>query len=94
VVFLLEPAEVEMALTPHDGRCRVSLLLFTDHRRDVDGQTVFEFEGTPADVVLAFWRALRRLQASFSENEFEARGGAAFPGREVKVLTNLLEEHR
>jgi hypothetical protein len=94
VVFLLEPAEVEMVLAPHDGRCRVSLLAFRDRRWDLDGQAVLEFDVATVDVVLAFWRALRRLQTSFPENEFEARWGEPFPGGELHALTRLLHEHQ
>jgi hypothetical protein len=84
-VFLLEPAEVEMWLAPHAGRCRVSLVLFPGRRRDIDGRVVFEFEGATADVVLAFWRALRRLQTILPEHEFEKRWRAPFPRMKCRL---------
>jgi hypothetical protein len=94
VVFLLEPAEVELRFAPHDGRCRVSLKLFAGRRRDIDGRAVFEFDGATADIVLPFWRALRRLQTILPEDEFEKVWREPFPRHEMQVLTDLLDKHR
>lgn len=94
VVFLLEPAEVELSAMPlADGRCNLRLCRFTDSRRtSPDSDTVFELEGETAEIVLAFWRALRRLQTSLSESDFEKRWGERFPKLEMAALTGLLTE--
>jgi hypothetical protein len=92
VLFLLEPAECEMCLEPHDDRCQISVVMFADHRRNVDSEQVFEFEGMTADIVLPFWRALRRLETALSESEFAARWGESFPKDQMSILTDLLVE--
>ena len=94
VVFLLEPAELELTLTPlAGGTARVSLRLFKDRRRtSSDGDLVTEFVGERHEIVLAFWRALRRLQTGLSDSHFEERWRAPFPRLEMASLTECLSE--
>jgi hypothetical protein len=94
VVFLLEPAEVELRLTPlDDSRCSLRLCTFTDSRRtSPDGVPVFEMAGETTEIVLTLWRALRRLQTNLSESDFEERWKEPFPKFEMTALTELLTE--
>jgi len=93
VVFLLEPAELVLAMTPLDGRtARIGVRLFKDRSRTSDGDLVFEFVGERHEIVLAFWRALRRLQTDLSDSDFEERWRAPFPKLEMASLTECLNE--
>jgi hypothetical protein len=93
VAFLLEPRELELCLAPAgNGRCRLSLSSFADRRRSSGlGAVAFEFEGDAAEIVLPFWRALRRLQTTLTEAEFEARWRDPFPNPEMASLTELVK---
>jgi hypothetical protein len=94
VVFLLEPSEVELRLTPlDDGRCSLRLWTFADRRRtSPDDAPVFELAGETTEIVLTFWRALRRLQTSLSESDFEERWLTPYPKFEMTALTEHLTE--
>lgn len=92
VAFLLEPKELELSLASSpDGRCGLSLSAFADRRRTAGtGALVFRFEGDVAQIVLPFWRALRRLQTTLTESEFEERWRDRFPSFEMASLTELV----
>jgi hypothetical protein len=94
VVFLLEPKEVELLLTPlDDSQCSLRLCAFPDRSRtSPDGDPVFELAGETTEIVITLWRALRRLQTSLSESDFEERWGEPFPKLEMTALTALLTE--
>lgn len=91
VVFLLEPAELELHLVAIDkDTVRLSTTVFPDRHRVREGTVLLEHCTTARIVVLTFWRALRRLQASLPEDEFEHRFRQPFPALEMASLTNLL----
>ena len=77
VVFLLEPAEIEMGLAPHADRCRVSLVAFPGPRRDIDGRAVFEFEGATA--CLHSGVHFGGCRRSFRRTNSRSVGGSRFP---------------
>ena len=92
--FLEEPAEVDATVRPMpEGRCRVSFVRFPDHRRTLEpGEPLVEFDGTPKEVVLPFWRALRRLQAALPPEQFTARWREPFPESAMAALTALVSD--
>jgi hypothetical protein len=84
VVFLLEPAELELTLTPlDDAMTRLRLRMFESRLRTSDVDAVFEFQGEATEIALAFWRALRRLQTDLPEADFEKGWREPFPALEM-----------
>ncbi|MDJ0852073.1 MAG: hypothetical protein QNK04_27200 [Myxococcota bacterium] len=69
VRFLLEPIEWDLSFDLAAGgpdQLRVSLVEYRDHRRGSRASAATElasYEGPRSEVVLTFWRALRRLLA-------------------------------
>ena len=91
--FLEEPAEIDATFQPTmGGLCRVSLVSFPDRRRTETGELLLEFNGTTQEVVLRFWRALRRLQTALPREQFIARWREPFPESAMTSLTVLVSD--
>jgi len=92
VVFLLEPQELELSFKLQDSQgCTVTAVQFSTHRRDLKGDVLLEHSGRAQEVVLSFWRALRRLQTCLPEPEFATRWREPFPANEMAALTAAVE---
>lgn len=91
VVFLLEPDELELHLVAIDQDIvKLTMRVFPDRHRVREGTVLLEHCTTAPIVVLTFWRALRRLQTSLPEDEFEHRFCQPFPALEMASLTSLV----
>jgi hypothetical protein len=92
VALLLEPAELEIRIEPTStGESMLAIRLFEGRGRHAVVDSVFTYIGLTRDLVTRFWRALRRLQASLTAEEFAAAWHAPFPEREMAGLTKLVE---
>ena len=91
VVLLLEPDELELRFVSLDrDSVRLRMSVFPDRHRSREGTILLDHSTATRIVVLAFWRALRRLQTSLPEDEFERRFREPFPSLEMASLTNLV----
>ena len=93
VTFLLEPAELELGISLIDGGdARLTVDLYSDRRRYPGAQTsrVFEFSGPRSAIVLPFWRALHKLEASLSASDFERAWRKPFPQMAMASLTRII----
>ncbi len=92
VVLLLEPAEVELAFAPCEpDDTELTVSLFRDRRRGLDRPTPgLAHRGSTRDIVLAFWRALRRLETSLPAAAFARAWGSSFPALEMAALTRVV----
>jgi hypothetical protein len=91
VVFLLEPRELEFRFGLDNHRtCTLTAVLFSDTHRDRDGDVVFQHSAPSKDIVLSFWRALRRLETCLPAAEFAARWREPFPSAEMAALTSVV----
>jgi hypothetical protein len=93
VVLLHEPQELELSFRSQGSQnCIVSAVRFPDRRRDSErSEVVFAHSGTSQEVVLSFWRALRQLQTSLTEDDFTTSWGEPFPAPEMAALTAAVE---
>lgn len=91
VTFLLEPAELELSIVREGPTVSVlNLRMFRDRSRTLTPAPILEFHGATAEIVLAFWRALRRLQTCLSASQFHERFHEPFPELEMDSLTRLV----
>ncbi|AUX21225.1 uncharacterized protein SOCEGT47_017050 [Sorangium cellulosum] len=91
VTFLLEPAELELTIVPEGPTVSVlSLRMFRDRSRTLTPAPALEFHGAATAIVLAFWRALRRLQTCLPASQFSERYRQPFPELEMESLTRLV----
>ncbi|HTU60015.1 MAG TPA: hypothetical protein VMF89_16295 [Polyangiales bacterium] len=86
VVLLLEPDELVLAFRQSATDVEIETRLT---RR---GEQVFQHWGSGAKTVLAFWRALRRLQTGLSPERFRQEWGVGFPGEEMLALTEAVRQ--
>jgi hypothetical protein len=95
IVLYLEPAELELLISPESSDLwRLTASIFPDRRRSSPTSPTISAALPAATIVLAFWRALRRLQTSLSPEEFAARFREPFPSLEMASLTELLEARK
>lgn len=91
VTFLLEPAELELSIVREGPTGSVvHLRRFRDRSRTPTPAPILEFHGATTEIVLAFWRALRRLQTCLPASQFHERFHEPFPEREMDSLTWLV----
>jgi hypothetical protein len=95
VVLLLGAAELELTFSPiEEDFLELQLLCYADHLRPPterrEPRTEFHARASRSEIVLAFWRALRRLETSVSPEEWLARWREPFPAREMISLTGLV----
>lgn len=94
VVFLLEPAELELQVEPDAPDSAESWRLVArvspDYRRDRRPPPVLEYRASVRGIVLPFWRALRRLETSVPPEGFRERFRQPFPTLEMASLTQLI----
>ena len=70
----------------------VNAVRFPHHRRSLEnGEIVFTYLGPSREIVMIFWRALRRLQTGLPEQEFTKRWRAPFPTKDIDALTAAVE---
>jgi hypothetical protein len=96
-VLLLEPAEVELRLAPCPAEdIELTVSLFPDARRGVGRRptSALVHRGRTRDIVLAFWRALRRLETSLPEEAFAREWRTRFPALEMSALTRVVDAWR
>jgi hypothetical protein len=94
VTFLLEPAELELVISPAEvGTAHLAADLYSDHRRFPGARSsrLFEFRARPSVIALPFWRALRRLQTYAPMSDFEREWHEPFPVRAMASLTSLMK---
>ncbi len=86
-----EPAEYEVRLSREGDAFGLEVERFDDWRRDPGRGTLrLSASGSAAQIILPFWRALRGLQARYTEAEWAERWGSPFPTQELAALTRLL----
>ena len=94
VTFLLEPEELELSFSPvHAEETGLTANLYPDHRRHSGTRAtqVFELRAPPTDLVLTFWRALRRLQTCLPASDFEREWREPFPEGAMDLLTSIIK---
>lgn len=94
VTFLLEPAELELVISPTGVEtAHLAADLYSDSRRFPGARStrLFEFRAPPSAIALPFWRALRRLQTYLPMTDFEREWREPFPVRAMASLTSLLK---
>jgi hypothetical protein len=94
VTFLLEPAELELVISPTDvGTAHLAADLYSDSRRVLGARSsrLFEFRAPPPAIALPFWRALRRLQTYLPVSDFEREWREPFPASAMASLTSVLK---
>jgi hypothetical protein len=94
VTFLLEPAELELVISPTDEEtAHLAADLYSDSRRFPGARSsrLFEFHAPPSAIALPFWRALRRLQTYLPMSDFEREWHDPFPVRAMASLTSVLK---
>ena len=88
VVWSTEPAEYEFQFSSSSVLAKLEVIEFADSRRVRDQRRiVFTVEGSRREMVLVFWRSLRRLQSC---PDFEHHWGAPFPHRDIELLGERL----
>lgn len=91
VTFLLEPAELELTIVPEGPAVSVlRIRMYPDRSRTLTPAPTLEFRGAATAIVLAFWRALRRLQTCLPASQFSERFREPFPELEMASLTRLV----
>ena len=92
VKFLLEPSELEFAISPVGEDLHLSADVFPDHRRYSEARSsrVFELCAPRPALVLPFWRALRKLQTCLEPGDFEREWREPFPETAMASLTALV----
>lgn len=94
-VFYLEPAQLELRISPEaSDRWRFTASVFPDRRRHAPAAAAIVAVFPAAIIVLTFWRALRRLETSLSPEEFASRFRDPFPSLEMASLTKLLDARK
>lgn len=92
VVFLLEPAELELRILPlPENKSELSIRVFPGHGRGRQPPPAFACTLPTRALVLTFWRALRRLQTSLPPAEFQREWRGPFPDSAMGALTALVE---
>jgi hypothetical protein len=92
VTWSLEPAEYDFRFVTADGRTRLQVYQYPDHRRrwrrrEVPVATV---EGDTVNIARAIWRGLRRLQGAVPAEAFAAAWRGPFPSAAVERIGELL----
>lgn len=92
VTWMGEPLEYEMRFSKTEEIIRFEMWCFDGNERSIAHPPTLEFSifGTYDEVCLPFWRAMRALQALYSEAEFKSRWRYEFPTRELQELTEAL----
>jgi hypothetical protein len=91
----LEPAELELTIVPEGPTVSVlSLRMFRDRFRTLTPAPILEFHGATTAIVLAFWRALRRIQTCLPAPQFSERFREPFPDLEMESLTRLISSRK
>lgn len=95
VVFLLEPAELELTIEPESptSSC-LSVRAFPSRLRTARPPAIFEHFGMTSAIVVTFWRALRRLQTCIPGAQFSERFRQPFPELEMASLTRLISTQK
>lgn len=92
VLFLLEPLELELRIIPKgDGESELRLAILSRSVGGPRSDAVLNYTSETPDLVLIFWRALRRLQTSLTPERFEQEWREPFPQLEMMALTRLLK---
>jgi len=97
ITALLSCADYEDATFTAHANTEPEVFLFTFRRRETvieftirENEAVFAVTGTFDAIVMPFWRALRRLQTSFAEDQWRQ----PFPEREMAALTERVDDAR
>lgn len=93
VVFLLEPVELELRFSSEDASNSVlTALVFPDYRRTIAARPtlLLTHSANTREIILKFWRALRRLQTCLSPEAFAREWREAFPTLAMSALTVLI----
>jgi hypothetical protein len=91
VRFCCEPAEIDLrfeVLT--GGRTRITVTRWPGVARTGSDHGLFAWEGATDDLALAFWRALRRLQAESFAAGNSPQWSHPFPAKDVELLGRSL----
>jgi hypothetical protein len=90
--LLLEPSELELRIDPvGGGMSEVAIRVFPGSARAQRRAPVFACIRPTREVVMVFWRALRRLQTSAPRATFEREWRGPFPELGMAALTALVE---
>jgi hypothetical protein len=93
--FLLGAPEYDVCFEPRPepalSKFRVELYPGMSRERGIEPETILEYVGTVSQIVLPFWRALRALESSLSDEEFRSGWGADFPKLEMASLTRHVD---
>ncbi|HLL76582.1 MAG TPA: hypothetical protein VK421_15115, partial [Pyrinomonadaceae bacterium] len=80
-----EPDELDFRFRSDGGRLRLMVVHYATHRRvEPSGETVFEAEGTRAEILGAFRAALEELRADAEVDVFESNWRRKFPERQLR----------
>jgi hypothetical protein len=91
ITLLWEPGEYSFSIRPtgHGSFVRFNVENWPNSLRSQRHQPelVFELEARLDEIVLPFWRALRKFRTSISSERFEREWGSKFPDSEFAKLT-------
>lgn len=91
VVWMEEPAELEMRFVSRDGTIFLEINDFSNSLRPLGKPSAdWAASGTYDEICLPFWRALRSLEGRYSPEELAKRWKGYFPHRELALLTEQL----
>ncbi len=92
VPLVEEPCEAELQFRKAGDCMCLSVTAYPDHRRMAGiGRRGLELRKPCLGICLAFWRALRRLEAEVSSPDFERAWGHPFPTEKLTELTQLMQ---
>ena len=90
-----EPVVIELAFSP-DPQNDLLTLKVTEYpdwrRRTGEGRPLFAGQGTAESIVVAFWRAVRRLQSEVTADEYREGMQREFPTEKIQRLSELLDK--
>lgn len=91
-VAMTEPDVFELVLEPQqDGAVSLTVVEYPGGRKG-RGRNVLVVQGTPTEVVLPFWRALKSLQGRISPEEYARAMRREFPTLALQRLSRLLSK--
>jgi hypothetical protein len=90
-VASMEPEVWEFVFTPTNREIVFDIVEYPRwNRKRTEGRKRLSMHGTPAEVVVPFWRALRALEGKMKADGYRAAMGRDFPAESLQSLSRLL----
>lgn len=86
-----EPEEFDFNVERKGNDVSLNVIRYQDHRRQDEGETVFEFQGNVKNFCLSFWETLENMRRDIETDEFDRNWRREFPQKEFEALANTIK---